>query len=122
MRSREENRRLEEAYAEAMGISDTNLPYEATYDYAGCQNPICALCDAYGDGYTAGKENGLLRGPQLASPAARAILRVQPVYGCAVGARRSPVAYYFTLGLATHLPKPFAASAQCVQGCWQTRP
>ena len=56
MASREENRRLAEAYAEAMGIGDTNLPDESTHDYAGCQNPICALCDAYGDGYTAGKE------------------------------------------------------------------
>ena len=56
MASREENRRLAEAYAEAMGIGDTNLPDESTHDYAACQAPICALCDAYGDGYTAGKE------------------------------------------------------------------
>ena len=63
MTCREENRRLAETYAEAMGIGDTTLhdertggPAETTHDYAGCQNPICALCDAYGDGYTAGKE------------------------------------------------------------------
>ena len=56
MTSREDNRRLAEAYAEAMGIGDTNLPDETTHDYAACQAPICALCDAYGDGYTAGKE------------------------------------------------------------------
>ena len=63
MTCREENRRLAETYAEAMGIGDTTLhdertggPAEATHDYAGCQNPICALCDAYGDGYTAGKK------------------------------------------------------------------
>ena len=56
MTSREENRQLAEAYAEAMGIGDTNLPDESTHDYAACQAPICALCDAYGDGYSAGKE------------------------------------------------------------------
>ena len=32
MASREENRRLAEAYAEAMGIGDTNLPDELTDD------------------------------------------------------------------------------------------
>ena len=63
MTCREENRRLAEAYAEAMGIGDTNLPDELTdlpdkftHNYAACQDPICALCDAYGDGYTAGKK------------------------------------------------------------------
>ena len=56
MASREENRRLAEAYAEAMGIGDTNLPDKSTHDYAACQAPTCALCDAYGDGYSAGKE------------------------------------------------------------------
>ena len=56
MTSREENRQLAEAYAEAMGIGDTNLPDKSTHDYAACQAPICALCDAYGDGYSAGKE------------------------------------------------------------------
>ena len=28
-----------------------------THDYAGCQLEACALCDAYGDGYTHGKDN-----------------------------------------------------------------
>ena len=56
MTSREDNKRLAEAYNEAMGIGDTNLPDESTHDYAACQDPICALCEAYGDGYTAGKE------------------------------------------------------------------
>ena len=63
MTSREDNRRLAEAYNEAMGIGDTNLHDELTDDpddfghnYAGCHDPICALCEAYGDGYTAGKE------------------------------------------------------------------
>ena len=63
MTSREDNRRLAEAYNEAMGIGDTNLPDELTDDpddfshnYAACQDPICPLCEAYGDGYTAGKE------------------------------------------------------------------
>ena len=53
MTSRDDNKRLAEAYAEAMGIraGDPQL-----HDYAACQSPICALCDAYGDGYTAGKE------------------------------------------------------------------
>ena len=63
MTSREDNRRLAEAYNEAMGIGDTNLPDELTDDpddfshnYAACQDPICPLCEAYGDGYTVGKE------------------------------------------------------------------
>ena len=66
MASREDNRRLAEAYNEAMGIGDTNLDEELTddpdgftHDYAACKDPICALCDAYGDGYTAGKERRL---------------------------------------------------------------
>ena len=57
MTSREDNRRLAEAYAEAMGIGDTNLPDELTdipdnftHNYSGCQEPVCALCDAYGEG------------------------------------------------------------------------
>ena len=56
MTSREDNRRLAEVYGEAIGTGDTNLAGESTHDYAVCQAPICALCDAYGDGYTAGKE------------------------------------------------------------------
>ena len=63
MASREDNRRLAEAYNEAMGIGDTKPhdeltddPDDFTHDYAGCRDPICALCEAYGDGYTAGKE------------------------------------------------------------------
>ena len=63
MTSRDDNRRLAEAYNEAMGIGDTTLPDELTddpdgftHDYAACQDPICPLCEAYGDGYTAGKE------------------------------------------------------------------
>ena len=32
-----------------------NLRLEMTHDYAGCQEPACALCGAYGDGYAAGK-------------------------------------------------------------------
>lgn len=57
MTSRDDNRRLTEAYAETMGIRDTNLPDGSTHaDYAACQAPVCALCDAYGDGYSAGKE------------------------------------------------------------------
>ena len=53
MASREENRRLAEAYAEAMGIraGDPQL-----HDYAACQDLSCVRCDAYGDGYSAGKE------------------------------------------------------------------
>ena len=90
MTSSEENRELAEAYAEAMGIGDTNLPDDFTHNYLACQDPICALCDAYGDGYSAGKETGVLRGPQLASPAARALLRVQPVHSRAVGHREGP--------------------------------
>ena len=48
MTSREDNRRLAEAYNEAMGIGDTTLPDELTDDpddfghnYAACQDPIC---------------------------------------------------------------------------------
>lgn len=26
------------------------------HEYASCQSALCALCDAYGDGYTAGKD------------------------------------------------------------------
>ena len=55
MTNRDDNRRLAEAYAEVM-VGDTNLPDGPTHDYAGCQAPVCALCDAYGDGYSAGKE------------------------------------------------------------------
>ena len=63
MTSREDNRRRAEAYNEAMGIGDTKPhdeltddPDDFTHDYAACQDPICPLCEAYGDGYTAGKE------------------------------------------------------------------
>ena len=28
----------------------------SSHDYAGCQDQDCALCDAYGDGYAAGKD------------------------------------------------------------------
>ena len=64
-----------------MGIGDTNLPDDFTHNYLPpVKTRSCALCDAYGDGYSAGKETGVLRGPQLASPAARALLRVQPVH------------------------------------------
>ena len=65
MTSRDENRRLAEAFAEAMGIGvdDAQIhddpadePDSFTHNYAACQNPVCALCDAYGDGYSAGKE------------------------------------------------------------------
>ena len=63
MASREDNRRLAEAYNEAMGIGGTKPhdeltddPDDFTHDYAACQDPICPLCEAYGDGYTAGKE------------------------------------------------------------------
>ena len=79
MTSREDNRRLAEAYNEAMGVGDTTLhdeltddPDGFTHDYAACQDPICPLCEAYGDGYTASKENGLLRGPHLAPEGTRA--------------------------------------------------
>ena len=48
MTSREDNRRLAEAYNEAMGFGDTTLPDELTddpdgftHDYAACQDPIC---------------------------------------------------------------------------------
>ena len=48
MTSREDNRRLAEAYNEAMGIGGTNLhdeltddPDGFTHDYAACQDPIC---------------------------------------------------------------------------------
>ena len=65
MTSREENRRLAEAYAEAMGsgVGDPQLPNDPAdgpsnfnHDYAACQDMSCVRCDAYGDGYTAGKE------------------------------------------------------------------
>ncbi len=64
MTSRDDNRRLAEAYAETMGIgagdsglSDlTDGPADFTHDYAACQELSCVRCDAYGDGYTAGKE------------------------------------------------------------------
>ena len=65
MTSREENRHLAEAYAEAMGIrSDdpqihddmVDAPDNFTHDYATCQDLSCVRCDAYGDGYSAGKE------------------------------------------------------------------
>ena len=53
----EYNRRLAEAYPEGMEVGDTKLhdervggPDDFTHDYAACQEPICALCDAYGDG------------------------------------------------------------------------
>ena len=68
MTSREDNKRLAEAYNEAMGIGDTKPhdeltddPDDFTHDYAACQDPICALCEAYGDGYTAGKERLISR-------------------------------------------------------------
>ena len=73
MTSREDNRRLAEAYAEAMGIGDTNLDDESTHDYAACQDPICALREAYGDGYTTGKEMAYFEVRNLAYPAARAL-------------------------------------------------
>ena len=44
------------AAAAAMGVGDTNIPDETTHDYAACQDLSCVRCDAYGDGYTAGKE------------------------------------------------------------------
>ena len=63
MMSREDNRRLAEAYNEAMGIGDTTLdeeltddPNEFTHDYATCQNELCVLCAAYLDGYNQGEE------------------------------------------------------------------
>ena len=56
MTSREDNKRLAEAYNEAMGFGDTKPhdeltddPDGFTHDYAACQDPICPLCDAYGD-------------------------------------------------------------------------
>ena len=58
MTSREDNRRRAEAYNEAMGIGDTKPhdeltddPDDFTHDYAACQDPICPLCEAYGDGW-----------------------------------------------------------------------
>ena len=39
-----------------MGVGDTNIPDEITHDYAACQDLSCVRCDAYGDGYSAGKE------------------------------------------------------------------
>ena len=65
MTSRDDNRRLAETYAESMGIGvgDPQLPDDPaggpanfTHDYAACQEVSCVLCDACGDGYTAGKE------------------------------------------------------------------
>ena len=65
MTSRDDNRRLAEAYAEAMGIGDddtqlpdelTDTPDNFTHDYAACHDLSCVRCDAYGDGYSAGKE------------------------------------------------------------------
>ena len=83
MTSREDNKRLAEAYNEAMGIGDTKPhdeltddPDDFTHDYAACQDPICPLCEAYGDGYTAGQGEGLLRGPHLAPEGTRAVVRV----------------------------------------------
>ncbi len=56
MTSRDDNRRFAEAYADVMGSSASNLPTESTHEYAACQASICALCDAYGDGYSVGRE------------------------------------------------------------------
>ena len=65
MTSRDDNRRLAEAYAEAMGIGADDPqthddmaddPDNFTHDYAACQDLSCVRCDAYGDGYSAGKE------------------------------------------------------------------
>ena len=65
MTSREDNRRLAEAYNEAMGIGAddpqihddiADAPDNFTHDYAACQDLSCVRCDAYGDGYSAGKE------------------------------------------------------------------
>ena len=88
MPSKEENRQLAEAYNEAMGIGDTNLPDELTdvpddfkHNYAGCQDPICVLCEAYGDGYTAGKEKAYFEVRTWHPEGTRSLLRVQPVYG-----------------------------------------
>ena len=56
MTSRDENRRLAEAYAKAMGIGvgDTQLhnsladgPDKFTHDYAACQEVSCFRCAAY---------------------------------------------------------------------------
>ena len=33
-----------------------------THNYAGCQEPACALCDAYDDGYAAGKDKARWEG------------------------------------------------------------
>ena len=61
MTSRDENRRLAEAMG--IGVDATQFQDERTHEsasfahnYAACQDPACALCDAYGDGYSAGKE------------------------------------------------------------------
>ena len=96
MTSREDNRRLAEAYNEAMGIGDTNLHEEVTddpadfsHDYAACQDPICPLCEAYGDGYTAGKEKAYFEGPHLAPEGTRSVVRVQPLYGREIGDRET---------------------------------
>ena len=84
MASREDNRRLAEAYNEAMGIGDAKTPRRAdgrppttsAHNYAACQDPICPLCEAYGDGYTGGQGEGLLRGPHLAPEGTRSLVRV----------------------------------------------
>ena len=30
----------------------------SNHDYAGCKDLACPLCDAYGNGYSAGKDKG----------------------------------------------------------------
>ena len=84
MTSREENRQLAETYAEAMGIraDDPQL-----HDYAACQDVSCIRCEAYGDGYSVGKETAYFEVRNWHPRAARALMRLQPVHRGEVGHR-----------------------------------
>ena len=93
MTSREDNKRLAEAYNEAMGIGDTTLPRRADgrsrrlhsrlRSLSGPDMPPLRSLWRWIHGW---QGEGLLRGPHLAPEGTRALVRVQPVYGREIGA------------------------------------
>ena len=84
MTSREDNKRLAEAYNEAMGFGDTTLPDELTddpdgftHDYAACQDPTSMPpLRSLWRWIHGWQGKGLLRGPHLAPEGTRAVVRV----------------------------------------------
>ena len=85
MTSREDNRRLAEAYNEAMGIGGTNLHDELTDDPDGFSSRLRSLSGPNMPPLRSlwrwihnGQGEGLLRGPHLAPEGTRAVVRVQP--------------------------------------------